>query len=342
MPLFVSSFNSNKVVLSSGANSRFELNTYSETSKKIWECVRYLLRLITCGCLKFDDFISISKNIYILPDQIKESFRQLEVELPSCQVCQENLAKFIILVPEKSQPVENPVQNPTTKPALEPVSASEDKTFPLKELPPAQNSDTAPIVGSRNETLPPTELPTAENISQKPSDSAPSFQSDSNKGIASTDSITASSTVPDKQTPQKLADAIIGKTETALETEEIYSEVFFAPHIDPAFKQYTFIEKLQFLYALVSHSERYKIKHLVQSESIRRIAEKIIETTDSSEEGLDRFKKLLKKKNLSTVVMWFRVTSLRILKERGVLVPTDDIIEKMPHLAQEYEENLDY
>jgi hypothetical protein len=118
----------NKIILN--ASKHFELDSYSETSKKIWECIRYLLNVLSCGCLKFDSFLAISlkdkTTVYILSDQIKTGYKKLNVTLPSSDpISQANISLFI----RSQNPTEEfPLPSQSSQPASLPSS------FKLPEL----------------------------------------------------------------------------------------------------------------------------------------------------------------------------------------------------------------
>ena len=78
---------------------------YSETQKTIHECIYWILRIISFGCWKFDPFIKISwqdKVVYVLPDQIKESYNFLRVRLPDGSISQNTLSMFISVEPPQA------------------------------------------------------------------------------------------------------------------------------------------------------------------------------------------------------------------------------------------------
>lgn len=72
---------------SKGVN-KVTIGVYSECQKKIYECIRVILRIIVCDCWKFDEFIPIAftakdltfdLNGYLLPKDVNELCKQLKI-----------------------------------------------------------------------------------------------------------------------------------------------------------------------------------------------------------------------------------------------------------------------
>ena len=129
MPLFV---DSNRIILNINANAPIEVDAYSETSKRIWECIRHLLRMISCCCWEFDDFLEISlkgKTVYILPQQIQASYTKWHQKLPSDVISQANLSLFIHSANQVER--ELPKQNQTYQEQLLSSVASLDADLTL-------------------------------------------------------------------------------------------------------------------------------------------------------------------------------------------------------------------
>lgn len=111
------SIDNNKVYLNYTDDKFVKLNSYSETSKKIWECIRYLLSILSCGCCKFDPFLQISfqgkKIIYILPADIKKGLTSLGASLlPSQKIEQEQVDN---LLKESSNNAQKPPLSPDSE-----------------------------------------------------------------------------------------------------------------------------------------------------------------------------------------------------------------------------------
>jgi hypothetical protein len=60
--------------------------------------MRCLIQVLTCGCYHFEPFLQVN-SVYVLPSQIKEGYKQLQIPLPQLEVTQENLSTLIANIP---------------------------------------------------------------------------------------------------------------------------------------------------------------------------------------------------------------------------------------------------
>lgn len=92
------------------------IHTYSALSKTFWEAIRCLIEVFTCGCYHFEPFLQIH-SVYVLPSQIQESCKQLEIAPLQTKISQESLSTLIANIQEcpierveKASEVERPVR----------------------------------------------------------------------------------------------------------------------------------------------------------------------------------------------------------------------------------------
>ena len=395
MSLYINSIQSNtiKLVVSAprtkkeengdiwtSTNTKVSISAYSKTEKTILECIYRILSAIFC-CCTFDPFIEIAwkgQVVYVRPDQIKESYKELKERLPNGPITQSSLSKFILdskpseslpllsasssstvslPAPEKIEAISSSTEiasssslssnhsgvswtfvttssDSTTSDQLPKslsithVSSNSSESLPLLSTS-SSSTVSLPVLEKSKTTSLPIETTSSSSLSSSSSEASTSVTTSSS---SSQTSIPASEPLPSSskssqsitkvRNPQELVESILRDENVGFEVDGPYFDYgfFFDYYLSLPFENYTFIEKVQFLYTLLSHKNKSKIHIYLTVEGCAYIVKKIIKTThleESDSQYADLIKLKPYAKSGSAIWSFARRAAFFILKKQN-------------------------